>query len=80
MYIIENINMYLFILFYSYDKLYVYQGNSTDSGIEATFTGTLTNLPITFGPYGTQMLLGFSSDAATNHSGFNITYMSGKIV
>ena len=72
-------NRYLFLHFiFSYDKLYVYQGNNTDSGVEATFTGELTNLPMTFGPYSSQMLMRFSSDSGTNYPGFNVTYMSGK--
>ena len=33
---------------------------------------------MTFGPYGTQMFLGFSSDARINYPGFNVTYMTGK--
>ena len=33
---------------------------------------------MTFGPYNTHMLLGFSSDASTNYPGFNVTYMTGK--
>ena len=70
-------NTYFFTSFFSYDKLYVYQGNSTYSGIEATFTGALTNLPMIFG-HSTEMLLGFSSDASTNYPGFNVTYMTGK--
>ena len=58
--------------------LYIYQGNSTNSGVEVTFTGALTNLPMTFGPYDTQILLRFSSDASTNYPGFNVTYTTGK--
>ena len=77
-YITSKTNNYFVTSFFSYDKLYVYQGNSTDSGIEATFSGALTNLPMVFGPYDTQMLLGFSSDASSNYPGFNVTYMTGK--
>ena len=77
-FIASKMNNYFLTSFFSYDKLYIYQGNSTDSGIEATFTGALANLPMTFGPYNTHMLLGFSSDASTNYPGFNVTYMTGK--
>ena len=69
---------YFLTSFFSYDMLYIYQGNSTDRGVEATFTGALPDLPMTFGPYSTQMLLGFSSDASTNYPGFNVSYMTGK--
>ena len=72
-------NNYFLPSFFSYDMLYIYQGNSTNSGVEVTFTGALTNLPMTFGPYSTQILLGFSSDASTSYPGFNVTYMTGKL-
>ena len=73
-------NNYFLFSFFSYDKLYVYRGNSTNTnrGVEATFTGSLTNLPMTFGPYDAQILLRFSSDASTNYPGFNVTYTTGK--
>ena len=73
-----QITIETFVTETDYDKLYVYQGNSTNSGVEGTFTRALTNVPMTLGPYNTQMLLRFSSDASTNYPGFNVTYMTGK--
>ena len=66
---------------FSYDKLYVYQGNSADSLIEEhILTGALANLPMTFETYGSQIELRFVSDGGTNFPGFNLTYMAGKML
>ena len=69
---------YFGTVFFSYDELSVYEGTTADVGNrQHNFTGTIANLPMSFGPYDSQMLLRFYSDSSTNSAGFNITYTSG---
>ena len=58
----------------------MYQGNSTAGGIEEYIaTGSPKSLPMTIGPYATQIFLRFVSDGGTNFAGYNLTYMSGNL-
>ena len=62
--------------------LSIYQGNSTGSGVEAeaVFTRALTHLPMTLGPFHSQILLRFASGLEASFSGFNVTYTTGNHV
>ena len=63
---------------FSFDELFLYNGNSTESGVLQTFSGALSNLPMVLEPHGSQMLLRFYSDSGVTKSGFNITYTSSN--
>jgi len=56
----------------SYDKLYVYNGNSTSSTLVATLTGTQTVEPIYATNAAGQLTIKFISDGSSTYAGFKL--------
>lgn len=56
----------------NYDKLFVYDGNSTSSTLLATLTGTQTSIPIHATNATGQLTLKFISDGSNNDAGFKL--------